>query len=275
MAFTSTLRTFFIVMRRILVFCLIVGSVLWAQPLQSQIADELNERSKELLAKKKYAKAWPLLKDAARMGNAEAQYNLGHAYETGDFIRQSLTTSTEWYAKSAEQGYTDAIYKMMLANRYGLGIEADPEKAFAFAERCAMEGNIDCMHHLVGCYQEGWATDKDPSKMVEWAILLAKKDNPEDYKQSGHITEARLNLAYWYRDGAYVEEDYFKSYIWFLLYNESKKDLSFFKQRSIIKEIRSIENTLDAGEVLQARVEAEKILGRPLNKADRLFDAEY
>lgn len=209
------------------------------------------------------------------MGNPEAQYNLAHAYETGDFIRRSLTSSTEWYAKSASQGYTDAIYKMMLAYRHGLGIEPNSEKAFAYAEQCATNGNIDCMQHLVGCYQEGWATNKDPSKMVEWAIKLGKEDNPQDYKQSGHITEARLNLAYWYRDGEYVEEDYFKSYIWFLLYNESKKDLSYFKQRNIIRDIRGIESTLDAGEVLQARVEAEAILGRPLRKADLLFAAEY
>lgn len=249
--------------------------MLWSQPLVSQIADQLNERSKELLAKKKYAKAWPLLKDAARMGNAEAQYNLGNAYETGKFIRKSLPTSTEWYAKSAAQGYNEAIYKMMLAYRYGIGTEPDPEKAFAFAQQCASEGNIDCMHHLVGCYQEGWATDKDPSKMVEWALLLAKQENPDDFKQSGYVTEARLNLAYWYRDGVFVEEDFFKSYIWFLMYNESKKDLSYFKQRNIIKEIRGVENTLDDGEILQARVEAEAILGRPLRKADRLFDAEY
>ena len=249
--------------------------MLWTQALMSQSAEELNERSKELLTKKKYSKAWPILKDAARRGNAEAQYNLGKAYETGDFIRKSFTTSTEWYAKSANQGYTDAIYKMMLSYRYGQGVEEDPEKAFAYALQCAEKGNIDCMHHVVGCYQEGWATDKDPSKMVEWTIEMGKQENPDDYKLSGYVTEARLNLAYWYRDGEHVEEDYFKSYIWFLLYNESKKDYSYFKQRNIIKEIRSIENTLDNGEKLQARVEAEAILGRSLRKADQLFYAEY
>jgi len=153
------------------IFCwFIVCSLFCVQPFWGQVANELNERSKELLAKKKYAKAWPLLKDAARLGNPEAQYNLGNAYETGTFIRKSLTASTDWYAKSAEQGYTDAIYKMMLAYRYGLGIEADPEQAFDFAQQCAEAGNIDCMHHLVGCYREGWATDRDPSKMVEQDI---------------------------------------------------------------------------------------------------------
>lgn len=249
--------------------------VIWVLPSWGQVAEDLNERSKELLAKKKYAKAWPLLKEAALAGNPEAQYNLGNAYETGEFIRKSLSTSTEWYARSAAQGYSKAIYKMMLAYRHGLGIDKNPEKAFAAAQLCAAEGNIDCMHHLVGCYQEGWATSKDPSKMIEWALRLAKQDNPDDYKQSIHITEARLSLANWYKDGQYLEEDFFKSYIWFLLYNESKKDLSYFKQRNIIKEIQSLENTLDSGELLQARVEAEKILGRPLRKADRLFDAEY
>lgn len=272
---SNALRTFLFEMNRKSSFWWLLLCWFWLVPALGQTAEDLNERSKELLEKKKYSKAWPFLKEAALAGHPEAQYNLGYAYETGDFIRKNLSTSTEWYSRSAAQGYTKAIYKMMLAYRYGLGIDKNPEKAFASAQKCAAEGNIDCMHHLVGCYQEGWATEKDPSKMLEWAVRLAQQDNPDDYKQSIHITETRLKLAYWYRDGEYVEEDFFKSYVWFLLYNESKKDFSYFKQRNIIKEIKNLESNLDSGEILQAKVEAEEILGRPLRKADRLFDAEY
>lgn len=254
---------------------LILLSLIFAGPAWGQSPEILNERSKELLAKEKYAKAWPILKDAAKLGHPEAQYNLGHAYETGEFIRKSPSSSAEWYAKAAEQDYTEAIYKMMMAYKYGFGVEPDPDRAFGYAQRCAAEGNIECMQYLVGCYQEGLSTNKDPDKMIEWTILLGKQENPEDFKRSSYVTDARLNLAQWYRDGEYVEEDYFKSYVWFLLFNESKKDLSYFKQRNIIKQIQGMEKVLDPGEILQAKVEAEGLIGRPLRNVDRLGEAEY
>lgn len=256
-------------------YWLIVLCLMCVLPSRSQSPEILNERSKELLAKKKYAKAWPVLKEAAKLGHPEAQYNLGHAYETGEFIVRSPSSSAEWYAKSAEQDYTEAIYKMMMAYKYGFGVDHDPERAFDFARKCAAQGNIECMQYLVGCYQEGLATDKDPDKMVEWTILLGKQENPEDYKGSTYVTDARLNLANWYLNGEHVKEDYFKSYMWFLLFNESKKDLSYFRQRKIIKQIKGMEKVLDPGEILQAKVEAEVLLGRPLRNVDRLFDAEY
>ena len=254
---------------------LLILSFVLTLPVCGQSAETLYERSQELLAKKKYSKAWPLLKEAAKLGHPEAQYNLGKAYETGDFILRNPSSSSEWYAKSAEQGNSEAIYKMMMAYKYGYGVEPDPDRAFEYAIECADEGNIECMQYLAGCYQEGLATDKNPDKMVEWTIRLGKQDNPENYKLSSYITDARLNLANWYRNGEYVEEDYFQSYVWFLLFNESKKDLSYFKQRNIIKQIQGMEKVLDPGELLQAKVEAEEMLGRPLRNVDRLHEAEF
>ena len=59
---------------------------------------------------------------------------------------------------------------------------------------------------------------------------------------SGRITSARLNLAYMFRDANDVEKDIFKSYVWFLIYNENKRDFSVFQQDDVVQEIKDIEN---------------------------------
>ncbi|KAF9330845.1 hypothetical protein BGZ91_012351, partial [Linnemannia elongata] len=45
---------------------------------------------------------------AAENGHAEAQYNMGSAYEKGQGVPQSNTRSFEWYLKSADQGLAEA-----------------------------------------------------------------------------------------------------------------------------------------------------------------------
>jgi len=254
----------------IVVFVLLSTAVGFAQPVE-----DLNTRSKELLAKERYEKAWPILKQAATLGHPEAQYNLGNAYETGDFIRKSLSKSIEWYTLSAEQDWPDAVYKMMLAYGNGLGVEKNKDKAFAYALQCAENGNITCMHHLVGCYMEGWATNRDVRKMLEWSIELARQEDPRDFKESGYITNTRLSLAYMYRDGDVIGQDLYSSYVWFLIYNESKRDLSFFRQQHVIKEMKEVAGQMTEEEKDMAKTEAEKILGRPLKNFDQLYDPEF
>jgi hypothetical protein len=241
----------------------------------AQALEDLNTRSKELLAKERYEKAWPILKQAALLGHPEAQYNLGNAYETGEFIRKSLSKSIEWYTLSAEQNWPGAVYKMMLAYGNGLGVEKNKDRAFSYALQCAEDGNITCMQHLVGCYEEGWATNRDVAKMLEWSIQLGKQEDPRDFKESGFITNTRLSLAYMHRDGDMIGQDLYSSYVWFLIYNESKRDLSFFRQQHIIKEIKEVAEKLTEEEKDMAKTEAEKILGRPLTNFDQLYDAEF
>lgn len=56
------------------------------------------------------ASKW-LLK-AAQNGDAEAQLNLAHCYETGTVFRQDIGLSIEWYAKAAAQGNEKATKQL-------------------------------------------------------------------------------------------------------------------------------------------------------------------
>jgi TPR repeat protein len=239
-----------------------------------QNVSELNEQSKKLIETQEFDKAVPILKQAAELGNAESQYNLGYCYQAGIGVEQNSEKAIEWYSKSAEKGWNDGLYAMMMAYGSGNGVQQDFNKAFSFALKCAENGDGTCMFNVINCYKEGMGTDKDIDKMLEWTIRLGKLQNPENLQKSGYITSSRLNLAYMYRDGTDVEQDNFISYQWFLIFNEFKRDFSYIQQGQIVKVIQELENKLTTGQKANGQKEAEKILGRPLKNMENLYKAE-
>lgn len=236
-----------------------------------QHADELNQQAKEFIEMQQFDKAVPLLKQAAELGNAEAQYNFGYCYQAGVVVEQNQEKAVEWYLKSAEQGFNDALYQLMMAYGNGNGVEQDPKKAFSYALKCAENNDGTCMWNVVNCYYTGIGVDKNIDKMLEWAIRLGKLENPENLSKSGYITSTRLQLAYMYRDGKDIKQNYFESYLWFLIYNEFKVDFSILQQQQVIKDIQDLETKLIPEQKINGQKEAEKLLGRPLNNMENLY----
>lgn len=240
----------------------------------SQNSEELNKKGIEFLMQKNYEQGIPLLQKSAELGNAEAQYNLGYCYEFGVGVSKDEKIAIFWYQKSADQNYNDGLYAMMMAYSEGKGVEPNYDKAFEYAMKCSKNNDATCMFNVVTAYKEGIGTSIDKQKMLEWAIKLGKLKNPENLTLSGRITSARLNLAYMFRDGIDVEKDIFKSYIWFLIYNESKRDFSVFQQNDVVKEIQDIENRLTKKQKFEAIIEAEKILERKLINLKNLYKSD-
>ncbi len=238
----------------------------------AQRAEELTIQSKELLNQQKFKEAIPILIEAAELGNAESQYNLGVCYQFGYGTIQNDTIATSWYLKSAEQGWTDGEYKMSYAYIKGTGIEKNEKKAFDYTLKCAKKNDVECIFNLISCYTDGIGTEKDSVKVLEWAIELAKMETSENLNVSGKITSARLNLAHMFMNGKGVNKDIVKSYIWFIIYNESKSDFSVRVQEQQIELIKKLEKQLSNKQIANAKNEAEKILGKSLTNFDKLHE---
>ena len=83
----------------------------------------------------------------------------------------------------------------------------------------------------------------------------------------------KIALSY-SRDGIDVEQDFFKSYQWFLIFNEFKRDFSFIQQQQIVKEIQDLESRITTKQKENGQNEAEKIIDRPLKNMANLYKAE-
>lgn len=256
-------------MTKLLLFFLLTFLV---QTSFAQRAEELNIQSKALLNQEKFKEAIPILIEAAELGNAESQYNLGVCYQFGYGTDQNDSIATSWYLKSAEQGWTDGEYKMSYAYIKGTGIEKDEKKAFDYTLKCATKKDVECIFNLISCYTDGIGTEKDSVKVLEWAIELAKMETSENLNVSGKITSARLNLAHMFMNGKGVNQDIVKSYTWFIIYNESKSDFSVRVQEQQIALIKKLEEQLSHEQIANAKNEAEKILGKSLTNFDKLHE---
>lgn len=239
-----------------------------------QNPDELNQQANKFIEAQQFDKAVPLLKQSAGLGNAEAQYNLGYCYQLGIEVEKNQKIAIEWYLKSANQGFNDALYQLMMAYGNGDGVEQDPKKAFSYALKCAENNDGTCMWNVLNCYYSGMGVEKSIDKMIEWATRLGKFDNPENLSKSGYITSTRLQLANMYRNGKDIKQDYFKSYLWFLIYNEFKVDFSIIQQQQVIKDIQDLETKLTNEQKTNGKKEAEKLLGRSLRNIENLYKTD-
>ena len=130
-------------------------------------------------------KALYLWLDAAKLGNATAQYNVGVAYLYGNFPdnnKPDFKTSLKWLKKSAKQGFAEAIALIGKYHFYGYGIPQNFNKAYYWLNKGTKAGVGGIYLFLLGfCYEQGWGCKKNLKK----AINCYEKSTEIPFSQKG------------------------------------------------------------------------------------------
>ncbi len=69
-------------------------------------------------------------KTLAKKGDAEFQFRLALAYESGRILEKDYTLAAEWLLRSAEQGYPPAQHNLGLCYKDGHGLQKDYIKSY-------------------------------------------------------------------------------------------------------------------------------------------------
>jgi uncharacterized protein len=87
-------------------------------------------------------------RQAAEQGDAQAQMNLGLAYDFGNSVPEDDTEAVKWYRKAAEQGL--AIAQFSLGNMYsiGTGVPEDDAEAVKWYRKAAEQGYANAQFNL-------------------------------------------------------------------------------------------------------------------------------
>ena len=116
--------------------------------------DAIIEKASRLYAnpeatEKDYEDAVKYFKKAAQKGNAEGQYHLGFAYLQGLGIEANPQKAYEYFVLSAEQNYIEAEFCAGYMCELGIGTGEDPnyEKAAEFYRKAAEKG-----HDMALCF---------------------------------------------------------------------------------------------------------------------------
>ena len=146
-----------------------------------------------------------LLEIAARRGLAEAQYELGVAYDRGLGVTQNHATAAGWYHRAAEQGLTDAQYNLATFYDEGLGTPRDIALAREWYGRAADAGERRAMNNLGYIYEKGLGGVRDYGKAVVWYRRAAGMG----------LAIAQSNLAALHYLGRGVPRDFEQAHRWY------------------------------------------------------------
>jgi TPR repeat protein len=94
-----------------------------------------------------YLQPYSKLRQAAEMGDPEAQYDLAYLYYKADSdpaihgVIQSDDRAAHWYRKAAQQGHSRAQYNMAVLHLQGHGVTRDPVDAYAWLLLSSRQGH--------------------------------------------------------------------------------------------------------------------------------------
>lgn len=136
----------------------------------------------------------------AQAGNADAQFKLGLAYDSGRGVPREIDTAKMWYSKSAEQGNVEA--------QNSLGSIYQEEKNYQGArlwfEKAAAKKNALALNNLAYLHDLGLGTEQNRKMAFDL------------YLQSADLGwgEAMWNLANMYGAGQVGAPDLYQACVW-------------------------------------------------------------
>lgn len=142
---------------------------------------------------------------AAKKGDATAQFNLGLAYEHGWGVRENLPEAALWYAKAAEQGHAAAQLNLGLMYYVGRGVQQDAKHGFLLFQKSAGQGNATAQFNMGNVYLKGEGVAASDATAVSWFRKAAEQG----------LVMAQYSLARMYVDGAGVKQDLAEAVMWY------------------------------------------------------------
>ncbi len=125
------------------------------------------------LANQDYPTAKKEFQAAADQGNSEAQYSLGHMFESGEGMARDFTEAFKWYLKSAQQGFKLAQNNLGYMYENGQGVARNYAEAVKWFRKAAEQGYALAQYNLGRIYAQGQGVTQDYEQAYLWTALSA------------------------------------------------------------------------------------------------------
>jgi len=159
------------------------------ESLSAGDADTAWATGKQLYRAKKYLEAKEYFVKAAENGNVEAMTKLGIMYKYGIGVSQNDAEAFDWYHKAAENGDKDAMNRLGAMYKYGWGTSQNPELAVRWFSESAERGNPTAMYNLGTMYQSGMGIQKNESEAIDWYRKAAQGGNKDAVKKLNQLCQ--------------------------------------------------------------------------------------
>ena len=157
--------------------------------------------AKQLDEKRKYTDAFKWYMRAAEQGDSQAQFRVGNMYDFGVGVEKNYKEAVKWYRKSAEQGDAQAQCNLAIMYDSGKGVRPDSIEAFKWYWKAAEQGVSQAQFNLGAWYER--AQDYD------MAFILYKRAAEQGDRQ------AQYNVGHMYYYGKGVEKNEKEAVKWY------------------------------------------------------------
>jgi Sel1 repeat len=118
------------------------------------------------------------VKRKARLGDAEAQYQLGFWHRQSNRSIDDKA-SVEWFGKAAAQGHMDAKYQLAILYSEGRGVLQDHAESAKLITELVQKGHVDSQAQLGNMYRRGVGFELSKQNAYLWYNLAASNGNRE------------------------------------------------------------------------------------------------
>ncbi len=115
-----------------------------------------------------------LCRQAAELGDGEAQYQLAQFYLAGIGVPADPTEAARWMSKAADQGVSAAYERLGALYAEGLGMPQDFQAAADWFHRAVVQGDVNALYHLGTLQMGGLGMPRDPRAAREQYRKAAK-----------------------------------------------------------------------------------------------------
>ena len=130
-----------------------------------------------------YEQAMKYYKSAASLGSATAKADIGLMYQDALGVKKNNKKAAEWYSAAIAQGNEvtcmGAYNNLGYLYQYGIGLDADIDKAVECYGIAADFGDANGLYNLALCYENGTGVDKDTQKALQLYTAAAQRGNEQ------------------------------------------------------------------------------------------------
>lgn len=156
--------------------------------------EQLLHRADSLYRMGNFEKAVEVYLQSAEAGNAEAQFDIGYAYYTGEGTQRDYTSAAMWFKRSAKQNFAKAQYNLAYCYMNGRGVPRDYDKAYNLLLKSAENNYKRAQLTLADCYARGVLVEKNEDKYNKWKNKAEGKNTEQAPKQQKETLKGDFDI---------------------------------------------------------------------------------
>ena len=135
----------------------------------------------------------------AEKGSANAQFNLGAMYDSGDGVPEDDAQAAKWYQQAADQGHVNAQFNLGVMYARGEGVTENAAEAASWYRKAADQGDYRAQYNLGVLYANGEGVPQSNSESYVWLNIAAMSGHrnlaTKRDRAAERLTAAELDLA--------------------------------------------------------------------------------